>query len=220
MRPPTLPRSFLPKFALRDGLATWQPCNGCDLMLMRSISAGERGSPGRSRPDPVGCRIDSQLSFAPWLGRCGENVELPSLGPIRNEISSGRPFERLSRTAAGLPAAAARRPAPRRSRAGSMDDSVEAKISFRFRSRRDRDGFRAPSGKFRADLDPSDRQQRAHFRSSCCMPRTCRRTSTSIAVSKPIISRPLMAITPDRSRHSRGSRMSPKPSVVKLTSEK
>lgn len=190
------------------------------MKLTRSSSSSEQGSPGRSRPDSVGCRIDSQLSFASWLGRGGENVELPSLGSIRNGINSGLPFERLSRTAAGFPVAAARRPASRRGRAGSTGYRGEAKISFRFRSRRDRDGFRAPCGKLRADLDTSDRQQRAHFRSSCCMPRTCRRTSTSIAVSKPIIRRPLMAITPDRSRHSAGSRMSPKPSVVKLTSEK
>ena len=90
--PPTLPRSFLPEFALRDGLATWQLCNGCKLMLTRSSSTGEQGSPGRSRPDSVGCRIDSQLSFASRFGRGGENVELPSLGLIRNGISSGRPF--------------------------------------------------------------------------------------------------------------------------------
>lgn len=59
----------------------------------------------------------------------------------------------------------------------------------------------------------------ASIKAICCR-RTCRSPSTNIAVTNPMLSRPLIAAIPPSKRHSIGNKMSPNPSVVNATSAK
>lgn len=62
--------------------------------------------------------------------------------------------------------------------------------------------------------------QLSAFVTSSWRSRTCRNASTRSAVTRPIFKSPFAAAMPPNNRHSTGNNTSPKPRVVKATSEK